>query len=105
MDSNIIIEKINKHINFADRVLGGGERGGDVAYMLSRASESLNKISDVVPGAAPLAEKLMEMSYDVADIAAACEIHAERFQQIGLEFAVVLQQRAEALAAEAEHAL
>ena len=63
------IEKINKHINFADRVLGGGERGGDVAYMLSRASESLNKISDVMPDAAPLAEKLMEMSYEVADVA------------------------------------
>lgn len=62
------IEKINKHINFADRVLSGGERGGDVAYMLSRASESLNKISDVVPKAAPLAEKLMDMSYEVADI-------------------------------------
>ncbi len=63
------IEKINKHINFADRVLSGGERGGDVAYMLSRASESLNKISDVVPSAAPLAEKLMDMSYEVADVA------------------------------------
>ncbi len=62
------IEKINKHINFADRVLSGGERGGDVAYMLSRASESLNKIADVVPSAAPLAEKLMEMSYEVADV-------------------------------------
>ncbi len=63
------IEKINKHINFADRVLSGGERGGDVAYMLSRASETLNKIADVVPNAAPLAEKLMEMSYEVSDIA------------------------------------
>ncbi len=63
------IEKINKHINFADRVLSGGERGGDVAYMLSRASESLNKIADVVPNAVPLAEKLMEMSYEVADVA------------------------------------
>ena len=63
------IEKINKHINFADRVLSGGERGGDVAYMLSRASESLTKISDVVPNAAPLAEKLMDMSYEVADVA------------------------------------
>jgi len=63
------IEKINKHINFADRVLSGGERGGDVAYMLSRASESLNKIADVVQGASPLAEKLMEMSYEVSDIA------------------------------------
>ncbi len=62
------IEKINKHINFADRVLSGGERGGDVSYMLSRASESLNKIADVVPDAAHLAEKLMEMSYEVSDI-------------------------------------
>ena len=62
------IEKINKHINFADRVLSGGERGGDVAYMLSRASESLGKISDVVPKAGELAEKLMEMSYEVADV-------------------------------------
>lgn len=63
------IEKINKHINFADRVLSGGERGGDVAYMLSRASESLSKISDVVPDAASLAEKLMDMSYEVSDVA------------------------------------
>lgn len=63
------IEKINKHINFADRVLSGGERGGDVAYMLSRASESLLKISDVVPEAAALAERLTEMSYEVADVA------------------------------------
>ncbi len=63
------IEKINKHISFADRVLSGGERGGDVSYMLARASESLNKISDVVPSAAPLAEKLMDMSYEVSDIA------------------------------------
>ena len=63
------IEKINKHINFADRVLSGGERGGDVAYMLSRASESLSKISDVVPDAASLAERLMDMSYEVSDVA------------------------------------
>lgn len=63
------IEKINKHINFADRVLSGGERGGDISYMLSRASESLGKIADVVPNAAQLSEKLMEMSYEVSDIA------------------------------------
>lgn len=63
------IEKINKHINFADRVLSGGERSGDVSYMLSRASESLGKIADVVPNAAQLAEKLMEMSYEVSDVA------------------------------------
>ena len=62
------IEKINKHLTFADRVLSGGERGGDVAYMLSRASESLGKISDVVPKAASLSERLTEISYEIADI-------------------------------------
>ena len=63
------IEKINKHIDFADRVLSGGERGGDVAYMVSRAAESLGKISDVVPEAIALSERLTEMSYEIADIA------------------------------------
>lgn len=61
------IEKINKHINFAVRVLSGGERGGDIPYMLSRASESLSKISDFVPEATNMAESLLDMSYNIAD--------------------------------------
>ncbi len=63
------LEKINKHKNFAYRVLSGGERGGDVAYMLTRAADSLSKISDVVPNASELAERLMEISYEASDIA------------------------------------
>lgn len=63
------IEKINKHVNFAGRVLSGGERGGDVAYMLARASESLTKISDVLEGAGALAERLTQISYEASDIA------------------------------------
>ena len=63
------IEKINKHVNFASRVLSGGERGGDVAYMLQRASESLSKISDVLDGAGALAQRLTEISYEASDIA------------------------------------
>ncbi len=63
------LEKISKHINFADRVLSGGEKGTNVAYMLSRASESLGKISDIIPDAVPLSEKLLDMSYEVSDIA------------------------------------
>ncbi len=63
------IEKINKHINFADRVLSGGEKGANVSYMLSRASESLGKISDIIPEAADISEKLMDMSYEISDIA------------------------------------
>ena len=63
------IEKINKHVNFASRVLSGGERGGDVAYMLQRASESLSKIADVLDGAGALAQRLTEISYEASDIA------------------------------------
>ena len=63
------LEKINKHVNFAERCLSGGEKGTSASYLLSRASESLNKIADVIPEAAEIAEKLLDMSYEVSDIA------------------------------------
>lgn len=63
------LEKINKHVNFAERALSGGEKGASAAYLLSRASESLNKIADAIPEASDIAEKLLDMSYEVSDIA------------------------------------
>ena len=63
------LEKINKQINFAERALSGGEKGASASYLLSRAADSLNKIVDVIPEAGELAEKLMDMSYEVSDIA------------------------------------
>lgn len=63
------LEKINKHVNFAERALSGGEKGASASYLLSRASDSLNKIADVIPEAAEIAEKLLDMSYEVSDIA------------------------------------
>ncbi len=63
------LEKINKHVNFAERCLSGGEKGASASYLLSRASDSLNKIADVIPEAAEIAEKLLDMSYEVSDIA------------------------------------
>ena len=63
------LEKINKHVNFAYRALAGGEKGASASYLLSRASESLSKISDVMPEATEIAEKLLDMSYEVSDIA------------------------------------
>ena len=63
------LEKINKQVNFAYRALSGGEKGASASYLLSRASESLNKIADVIPEATALAERLLDMSYDVSDIA------------------------------------
>jgi DNA repair protein RecN (Recombination protein N) len=56
-------------VNFAERALSGGEKGASASYLLSRASESLNKIADVIPEAAEIAEKLLDMSYEVSDIA------------------------------------
>ena len=63
------LEKINKHVNFAERALSGGEKGASASYLLSRASESLNKIADVIPEAADIAERLLDLSYEVSDIA------------------------------------
>jgi len=63
------LEKINKHVNFAHRALSGGEKGASASYLLSRASDSLNKIVDVIPEAAEIAEKLLDMSYEVTDLA------------------------------------
>ena len=63
------LEKINKHVNFAYRALAGGEKGASASYLLSRASESLGKIADVIPDAAEISEKLLDMSYEVSDIA------------------------------------
>lgn len=63
------LEKINKHVNFVERALSGGEKGASASYLLSRASESLGKIADVIPEAAEIAEKLLDMSYEVSDIA------------------------------------
>lgn len=62
-------EKINKHLGFAQRVLRGGERGGDVSYMLTRAADSLSKLSDVLPETEKLAERLVSISYEASDIA------------------------------------
>lgn len=63
------IEKINKHVDFAYRALRGGEKGASASYLLTRASDALNKIVDVVPEAAEIAEKLTDMSYEISDMA------------------------------------
>lgn len=63
------LEKINKQVSFVHRALQGGEKGASAAYLLSRASDSLNKIADVIPEAREIAERLLDMSYEVSDIA------------------------------------
>ena len=63
------IENIKKHTSFSYRLLYSSEKSASVVYMLDRAAQSMNVISDVVPEAAELAEKLRNYRYEIEDIA------------------------------------
>ena len=64
-----IIEKINKQVAFSYKILHGAEKGGAASFLLARASSSVGQISSVVPELAPVAERLLDMSYEVTDLA------------------------------------
>lgn len=61
-------EKINKQISFTYRALKGADKG-NAAYLLSRSASALSSISDIIPELASYSEKLLEISYEVTDIA------------------------------------
>ena len=61
-------EKINKQISLTHRALKGAEKG-NAAYLLSRSASALSSVSDVIPELARYSEKLLEMSYEITDIA------------------------------------
>ena len=61
-------EKINKQVSFTYRALKGAEKG-NAAYLLSRSASALSAISDIIPELAQYSEKLLDISYEVTDIA------------------------------------
>lgn len=61
------LEKISKNVNFAERALGKSEKGS--AYLLERAATALGQLSDAIPEAGQIADRLMEYSYEISDIA------------------------------------
>lgn len=61
-------EKIAKQADFTYRVLYGSEKGS-AALILERASQAMHQLAAVIPDAAQAAEKLMQMRYEVEDIA------------------------------------
>ncbi len=63
------IEKINKQVAFSYKILHGAEKGGAASFLLARASSSVGQLSSVVPELAPIAERLLDMSYEVTDLA------------------------------------
>ncbi|MEE0968858.1 MAG: DNA repair protein RecN [Clostridia bacterium] len=67
------VEKIKKQTAFAYRVLHSSEKSASVTYLLDRVSQSLTSISDVVPEASELADRLRNYRYEIEDIALTVE--------------------------------
>ena len=67
------LEKIQKQTAFAYRVLHSSEKSASVTYLLDRAVQSVLSISDVIPEAGGLAEKLKNFRYEIEDIAMTVE--------------------------------
>lgn len=63
------IERINKQVKFSYKILQGADKGGAAAYLLSRASASIGQLSGAIPEMTELSEKLLDLSYEVTDIA------------------------------------
>ena len=61
-------EKIVKLASNTYKVLCKNESGISVIYLLEKAIDSLNKLSDVIPEANELVEKLKSFNYEIADI-------------------------------------
>ena len=62
-------EKISKQTSFAYRILYSSDKSASASYLLDRAAASMLQISDVVPEAAELAERLKNYKYEIEDIA------------------------------------
>ncbi len=61
-------EKIAKQADFTYRVLYGNEKG-NAALLLERAAQAVQQLSNVLPELEKTAEKLLNMRYEVEDIA------------------------------------
>lgn len=63
------IEKIEKYVGFTAGVLDSREKSASVSYLLGRGADALRRISDVIPEAAAMSERLDDMMYQVRDMA------------------------------------
>lgn len=61
-------EKITRQTSFAYRALKGSEKGS-VIYILSRTTQALDQLRDVLPKTGELSEKLDELLWQIDDIA------------------------------------
>ena len=63
-------EKIKKSCLLVERAVNGGDKGAGAIYLIDRAQSALIQISDAVPEAKALAERMSEVRYELEDISA-----------------------------------
>lgn len=64
------MEQINKCRALVEKALEGGERGKGAIYLTERSAEAMDAISDALPAAATLSERLYNIKYELEDISA-----------------------------------
>ena len=69
------IEKIEKHSLFVYHLLHGSEKS--VSVLMDKASASLTQLSSVIPEAEELCEKLVQLQYEIDDIASSVRSFSE----------------------------
>lgn len=62
-------EKINKACLLVGKAVNGTEKMRGAAYLSEAAADALNGVSDAIPEASALAERLMNVKYELEDIA------------------------------------
>jgi len=72
------LEKISKACALVDKALNGGKGVGAI-YLADRASSAMDSISDAIPEAGTLAERLSNIKYELEDIASSLS----SFEDIG----------------------
>jgi DNA repair protein RecN (Recombination protein N) len=63
------LERISKCCALVEKALRGGEKTHGAVYLADRASAALDSVSDAVPEAAELSERLNNIRYELEDIA------------------------------------
>ncbi len=63
------LEKIKKHCSLVQKAICGGEKNVGAIYMLDKAAAALSQLTDAIPEAEALCEKITDMRYQLDDIA------------------------------------
>lgn len=63
-------ERIKKSGSLVERAVNGGDKGAGAIYLIDRAQTALLQISDAIPEAKTLAERLSDVRYELEDISA-----------------------------------